>query len=72
MNFEYTDEQTDLEKLFGGHRHINAFGTINHGDADRLLKLINKARVSPSTTVYINSTGGDVEEAIKIGCVIRK
>jgi len=71
LQFEYTDEQTELEKLFGGFRHINAFGPIVRGDADRLLKLVQSAGVSPRTTVYINSSGGDVEEGIKLGCVIR-
>lgn len=71
MQFEYTDEQTEIEKLFGGFRHINAFGPIVKGDADRLLKLIETAGVPPRTTVYINSSGGDAEEGIKLGCVIR-
>lgn len=71
MQFEYTAEQTELEKLFGGFRHINAFGAIARGDADKLLKLIETASVPPRTTVYINSSGGDAEEGIKLGCVIR-
>jgi len=57
--------------LFGGFRHVNAIGPIERGDADELLKLINTAGVPPSTTVYINSSGGNVEEGIKLGCVIR-
>ncbi|NDW47585.1 hypothetical protein G0P99_21790 [Ruegeria sp. PrR005] len=57
--------------MFGGFRHINAFGAIVRGDADRLLKLIETAGVPPRTTVYINSPGGDAEEGIKLGCVIR-
>lgn len=71
MQFEYTTEQTEVEKMFGGHRHLNAIGKINLGDADRFLKLLKNTDVSPSTTVYINSTGGNAEEGIKLGCVIR-
>ena len=56
--------------MLGGFRHINAFGTIGKGDADKLLKLIETAGVPPRTTVYINSSGGDAEEGIKLGCVI--
>lgn len=71
MQFRYTGEQTELEILFGGFRHLSAFGPIETGDADKLLKLIKTADVPPRTTVYINSIGGNVEEAIKLGCVIR-
>lgn len=71
LQFEYTGEQTELERIFGGYHHINVFGSIIKGDADRLLRLINNAGVPPYTTVYINSAGGDVEEGIKLGCVIR-
>lgn len=72
MQFVFTDEQTEIEKMFGGFRHINAFGKIQVGDADRLLKLVTDAEVPPRTTVYINSTGGDLEEGIKLGYVIRE
>ena len=71
MNFIYTDEQTIAEKLFGGFRHINAFGRIVVGDAEKLLKLIETTSVPAGTTIYIDSTGGNVEEGIKLGCVIR-
>lgn len=71
MQFIYTNEQTELEKVFGGFRHLNAFGPIVKGDADKLLKLIEALDIPRRTTVYINSTGGDVEESIKLGCVIR-
>lgn len=60
-----------MEKLFGGFRHLNAYGPIVYGDAGRFLDLIKSAEVPPRTTVYINSKGGNVEEAIKLGCVIR-
>lgn len=71
MQFYYTSEQTDLEVSFGGFRHINALGKIAKGDADKLLNLILKVKTPPQTTIYINSTGGDLEEGIKLGCVIR-
>lgn len=71
MQFYYTSEQSELEVLFGGFRHINAIGKIARGDADRLLDLIRKAEIPPQTTVYIDSSGGDLEEGIKLGCVIR-
>lgn len=71
MQFYYTSEQTELEVLFGGFRHINAIGRIARGDANKLLELIEKADIPPQTTVYIDSAGGDLEEGIKLGCVIR-
>lgn len=71
MQFVYTEEQTEFEKLFGGYRHVSAFGKITQGDADRLLKLLKSASVPSRTTVYIDSTGGEVEEGMKLGCVIR-
>lgn len=71
MQFIYSEEQTELERLIGGYRHINAFGKIVTGDADRLVDVLEKCGVPPQTTVYIDSTGGDLEEGIKIGCVIR-
>ncbi len=71
MQFIYSEPQTEFEKMIGGCRHINAFGTIQRGDADRLVDIIRKCEVPPQTNVYINSTGGDLEEGLKIGCVIR-
>lgn len=71
MQFEYTPPQTELEKAIGGHRCINAFGTIYPDDNKRFLELLSRNEIPPRTDVYINSTGGNVETAISIGHLIR-
>ncbi|WP_349366259.1 MAG: hypothetical protein ABL311_18955 [Nitratireductor rhodophyticola] len=71
MEFVYTSPQTEVEELIGGHFCVNAFGTIETGDANRFKRFIEASRVPPRTTVYIHSTGGNVEEAMEIGRSIR-
>lgn len=71
MQFIYTEPQTELEQLIGGYHCINAFGKIELGD-DRVFKsFLENANPPPRTTIYINSTGGNVEAAIGIGRLIR-
>jgi ATP-dependent protease ClpP protease subunit len=72
LQLEYTEPQTELERLFGGFRSINAFGRIESDDAERFLKFLESVQPPPRTCVYINSTGGDVDAAIVIGIFIRK
>ncbi len=71
MQFEFTDPQTEFERLIGGHYSINAFGPIEVGDADKFRDFLVRSGPPPRTTVYINSNGGDVEEAIAIGRLVR-
>ncbi|MES2815959.1 MAG: hypothetical protein V4720_13745 [Pseudomonadota bacterium] len=71
MEFHYAEPQTEVERVFGGHFHINAVGEVKAGDDVRLRDLIEKAAPPPRTTVYINSTGGNVDAAIEIGRIIR-
>jgi hypothetical protein len=71
MEFHYAEPQTEVERVFGGHFHINAVGEVQAGDDLRLSELIEKAAPPPRTTVYINSTGGNVDAAMKIGRIIR-
>lgn len=72
MQFTYTEPQTELEKLFGGHFHINAIGKIEHGDGERFRQFLEQINPPPRLTVYIDSIGGDVETAIEIGRIIRE
>lgn len=71
MQFEYTEPQDEIERLFGGFFHINAYGPIKLGDDQRFNQFLERTAPPPRTTVYINSGGGDVETAIKMGQVIR-
>lgn len=71
MQFEYTDPQTEFEHLAGGHFHINAFGEIGSGDDKKFQHFLFQAGPPPRTSVYINSSGGDVDAAMGIGRVIR-
>lgn len=71
MNFEYTPPQTPIEIAFGGHRCVNAFGSIDPNDDERLLEFLGKANVPPRTDVYIHSGGGHVETAINMGRILR-
>jgi hypothetical protein len=72
MNFEYSNPQTELEELFGGFRHISAFGRIEKGDDDKFKQFLDRAAPPPRTPVYINSGGGHVESAMAIGRLIRE
>lgn len=72
MEFVYTAPQNEIEKLFGGFFHVNASGPIEIGDADKFKRFIERSEVPPRTCVYINSGGGNVEEAIEIGRTIRE
>ena len=71
MQFEYTDPQTEIERLFGGFFCINAVGTVDPGDDAKFLNFLRRAKPPPRTTVYIDSSGGNVESAIAIGRIIR-
>ena len=72
MQFEYTSPQTELERLIGGHHCINAFGSIEPEDDRKFVDFLERTKAPPRTTVYINSSGGDVEAAIGIGRAIRE
>lgn len=71
LQFIYTDPQTPLEELLGGHFYINALGKIEAGDDKEFQKLLETARPPVRSTMYIDSTGGDVEAAMDIGRLIR-
>jgi hypothetical protein len=71
MDFNYTEPQTELEKLFGGHFHINATGKIRPGDDVKFRTFLERIAPPPRTTVYIDSIGGDVDAAIAIGRSVR-
>lgn len=71
MEFEYTDPQTDPERLVGGFYYINAFGVIEAGDDAKFKNFLTRFSPPSVTCVYIDSPGGNVEAAINIGRTIR-
>ncbi|MBZ9653528.1 hypothetical protein [Phyllobacterium lublinensis] len=71
MQFEYTDPQTEIEQMFGGHFSINVIGFIEPGDDIKFQEFLARVAPPPRTDIYINSSGGDVETAINIGRIIR-
>jgi hypothetical protein len=71
VQFIYTDPQTEFEHLIGGFHYINAFGPIESDDDNKFKEFIATANPPPRTTIYIDSTGGDVDAAIGIGRLIR-
>lgn len=71
MNFEYTDPQTPMEWLFGGHCSINAFGRIEPGDGEKFATFLQRTAPPPITSVYLNTPGGSVHDGIQIGRLIR-
>jgi hypothetical protein len=71
MDFYFAEPQTELEKLIGGHFHINATGKILSGDDVKFQTFLERTSPPPRTTVYIDSIGGDVDAAIGIGRTIR-
>ncbi|WP_050996861.1 hypothetical protein [Sinorhizobium fredii] len=71
MQFEYTEPQTEVERAFGGFRHISLLGRIEEGDDVKFRKFLERSAPPPRTSVYINSTGGNVEAAMGIGRLIR-
>jgi hypothetical protein len=72
MQFIYTEPQTELERLIGGFHYVNAFGKIEPGDDDKFKRFLETAAPPAVSTIYINSTGGNVEAAISIGRQIRE
>jgi hypothetical protein len=72
LRFEYSEPQTELERVFGGFYHINALGSIELGDAERFQALLENAAPPPITTVYINSPGGIVDVAIELAALIHE
>jgi hypothetical protein len=72
LQFIYTDPQTELERMIGGFHHINAFDKIEPGDDEKFKKFLEVAAPPTRTTIYINSTGGNVEAALGIGRPIRE
>jgi hypothetical protein len=71
MDFHYAEPQTEIERVFGGHFHINAIGEICPGDDEKFRIFLEKAAPPPRTTVYIDSTGGNVDAEIGIGRLLR-
>ncbi len=71
MQFEYTAPQTPVEEFFGGFYCVNAFGPIEIGDDEKFVEFLQNAEVPPRTSLYIDSTGGDVDAALSIGRIVR-
>lgn len=71
MEFHYTGPQTEFENLLGGYFYINAIGPIEHGDERKFSDFLRAVDPPPRATVYIDSSGGNVEAAIAIGRDIR-
>ena len=71
MQFEYSEPQTDFEKLLGGYFYVNAFGSIDQGDDQKFQEFLKNHRPPPRLTIYIDSIGGHVETAMAIGRIIR-
>lgn len=72
MEFIVSEPQSELEKFLGGYLYINAFGTIRPGDDKKFESIVKKAMLPPRVTLYLDSTGGDVDAAIGIGRIIRE
>lgn len=72
MIFEYTDPQTPMERLFGGHCSINAFGRIEPGDGAKFAAFLQRISPPPITCIYLNTPGGSVPDGIEIGRLIRQ
>ncbi|SHF95630.1 hypothetical protein SAMN02745157_3190 [Kaistia soli DSM 19436] len=72
MQFFYTDPQTEFERMIGGYFYVNALGQIEPGDDRKFTQFLKISKVPPRTTVYIDSSGGDVDAAIGIGRAIRE
>jgi hypothetical protein len=72
MQFIYTEPQTEFERLIGGFHYVNAFGKIEPGDDDKFKRFLETAAPPAISTIYLNSTGGNVEAAIGIGRQIRE
>lgn len=58
--------------MLGGFHCINAFGSIEPDDDVKFKRFLEIAGPPSRTTIYINSTGGNVEAAIGIGRLIRE
>jgi hypothetical protein len=71
VQFIYTDPQTEYERLIGGFHCINAFGKVEAGDDEKFRNFLEVAAPPPRTTVYLDSSGGDVEAAMGIARLIR-
>lgn len=71
VQFIFTEPQTEYERLIGGFHYINTFGKIEPGDDQAFKAFVENAAPPPRTTMYIDSTGGDVEAAIGIARHIR-
>jgi hypothetical protein len=71
MEFHFAQPQTEFEKFFGGHFYINAIGPIRAGDAARFRDFLIFHEPPPRLTVYIDSVGGEVADAIEMGRLIR-
>ncbi|MDL2400112.1 hypothetical protein [Rhizobium mayense] len=71
MQFEYSEPQTDLERALGGYFSINLFGKIIEGDDIKFRQFLERSAPPPRISVYLNSSGGDVEAAMGIGRLIR-
>lgn len=71
MDFHYAEPQNELEKLLGGHFHINLIGRVLPGDDEKFRLYLERTSPPPRTMVHINSTGGDVDAAIGIGRILR-
>lgn len=72
MDFHYTEPQNELEKMFGGFFCINVVGTIEHGDDLKFQEFLDTHKPPSHMTVYIDSTGGDLDAGIEIGRKIRQ
>lgn len=72
VQFEYTEPQTEIERMVGGHFCINAHGPIEPGDGQKFRDFLARVNPPPRIPVYIDSTGGDVDAAIEIGRAIRE
>lgn len=71
MEFHYTPPQNPIEEMFGGFFCINAVGKIYPGDDAKFQKFLEANSPPPRCTVYIDSSGGDVDAAMQIGRIIR-
>jgi hypothetical protein len=60
-----------LEEKSNGSTVIELHGTISQTDAEELAQNANRFLFGPPPQIFLNSTGGDVDAAMRIGRLIR-
>jgi uncharacterized membrane protein YhaH (DUF805 family) len=72
MTFKYYDDSDLRTHTLLDFRSIDADGPITSGTADRFAAFLKENDISDGATIYLNSPGGLVDEAIALGRQIRQ